>query len=132
MLLQRRPVGLGDGVGIEQAVGRVGRHRPRALRMPPSITKCATWMPLGESSRAIDCARPRSANLPMAKVAESAKPFTPAVAPDSRIAPCLCGSIRLAACWETRKAPKALISMARLTSSGDRSTSGPLTRLLAL
>src|SRR6266852_177743 len=30
VLLERRPVGLGDGVGVEQAVGRVGRHRPRS------------------------------------------------------------------------------------------------------
>src|SRR5258708_55383 len=52
-----------------------------ALLMPPSITKWATWMPLGDSSRAIDCASPRRANLPMAKLADSAKPFTPAVAP---------------------------------------------------
>ncbi len=42
---------------------------------------------LGLSSRAIDCASPRSANFPMAKVADSAKPFTPAVAPDSKMAP---------------------------------------------
>ena len=68
----------------------------------------------------------------MAKVAESAKPFTPAVAPVSKIAPWPLGSMRFAACWETRKAPKALISMARLTSSGGRSTSAPRTRLLAL
>src|SRR5512135_1524067 len=61
--------------------------------MPPSITKCATWMPWGLSSRAIDCARPRSANLPMAKVEESAKPFTPAVAPVRKIAPCFFGSL---------------------------------------
>ena len=104
MLLHRGPVGLGDGVGIEQAVGIVPGTGRAALRMPPSITKCATWMPLGLSSRAIDCASPRRANLPMAKVADSAKPFTPAVAPDSRIAPWSLGSMRLAACWETRKA----------------------------
>src|SRR5229473_148977 len=29
VLLERRPIGLGDGVGIEQAVGVVVRHRPR-------------------------------------------------------------------------------------------------------
>ena len=80
----------------------------------------------------MDCARPRSANLPMAKVAESAKPFTPAVAPDRRTAPSPLGSMRFTACWDTRKAPKALMSMARFTSSGARSTSAPRTRLLAL
>ena len=68
----------------------------------------------------------------MAKVADSAKPFTPAVAPVRKMAPCDLGSMRLAACCETRKPPKALISMARFTSSGARSTSGPRTRLLAL
>ena len=41
------------------------------LRMPPSMTKCATWMPFGASSRAMLCARPRSANLPIANGADS-------------------------------------------------------------
>ena len=50
-------------------------------RTPPSMTICATWMPLGANSRAALCARPRNANLPMAKGADSAKPLTPAVAP---------------------------------------------------
>ena len=112
--------------GLSSGTGRA------ALRMPPSITKWATWIPLGDSSRAIDWARPRNANLPMAKVAESAKPLTPAVAPDNRTAPSPLGSIRFTACCETRKAPNALISMARFTSSGGKSTSAPRTRLLAL
>src|SRR6266851_2353268 len=68
-----------------------------ALRMPPSMTKCATWIPLGESSRVMDCAKPRRANLPMAKVADNAKPFTPAVAPVRKIAPWACGSMQRAA-----------------------------------
>jgi hypothetical protein len=38
----------------------------------PSITKCATWMFLGASSRARLCASPRSANLPIANGAEPA------------------------------------------------------------
>jgi hypothetical protein len=42
----------------------------RALLIPPSITTCATWMPEGASSRAMLCANPRSANLPMAKGAD--------------------------------------------------------------
>ena len=58
-----------------------------AERTPPSMMKWATWIPLGPSSRAALWARPRSANLPMAKAAEWAKPFTLAVAPVSRIAP---------------------------------------------
>src|SRR6185503_9049566 len=56
-LLQDVPIILRDG----------GR---RALAMPPSMTKCATWMPCGDSSRARLCASPRKANLPMAKDAD--------------------------------------------------------------
>ncbi len=41
-----------------------------ALRMPPSMTKCAMWMPCGDSSRAMLCASPRSANLPIANGAD--------------------------------------------------------------
>jgi hypothetical protein len=66
---------------LSEASGRL------SLRTPPSMTKCATWMPCGPSSRAALWARPRKANLPMANGAERGKPFIPAVAPVSRIAP---------------------------------------------
>ena len=89
VLLQRGPVGLGDGVGVEQAVGRIvaapAARRSGCRRRSRNARHGCPW---ADSSRAIDCASPRSANLPMAKVAESAKPFTPAVAPVSKIAPC--------------------------------------------
>ena len=67
--------------------GRSAGSGRRALRTPPSITKWVTCMPLGPSSRAVLCARPRKANLPMAKAAESGYPFTLALAPVSNIAP---------------------------------------------
>ena len=47
-----------------------GASTRRALLMAPSITTCATWMPCGASSRAMLCAKPRNANLPMAKGAD--------------------------------------------------------------
>ena len=39
----------------------------RALRTPPSMTKCATWMPCGANSRAVLCARPRERELAHAR-----------------------------------------------------------------
>jgi hypothetical protein len=89
-------------------------------------------MPFGPSSLAALWARLRNANLPMAKGADRANPFTPAVAPVNRIAPCPRGSIRFAACCATRKAPKALIAMHLSTAAGSRSVSSPDTRELAL
>src|SRR5204863_154349 len=52
------------------------RASPPGRSMPPSMTKCAMWMFFGASSRARLCARPRSANLPIAKGADSAYPLT--------------------------------------------------------
>ena len=75
-------------------------------------------MPFGPNSRAVLCARPRNANLPIAKAAESGNPLTLALAPVSRIAPCPCGTMRRAACCTVRKAPKAEISIALRTASG--------------
>ena len=49
--------------------GSVGCPRP-GWRMAPSITKWATWIPLGASSRAMLWASPRRVNLPIAKGAE--------------------------------------------------------------
>jgi hypothetical protein len=69
-LAQDLDIGLGDRVGIERAVRAVPGSGRRALRTPASITKWATWMPFGPSSRAVLCARPHSANLPIAKAAE--------------------------------------------------------------
>src|SRR5258706_4517248 len=48
------------------------RGSPSGRWMPPSMTKCATWMFFGPNSRARLCAMPRSANLPIAKGADSA------------------------------------------------------------
>ena len=45
-----------------------------ALRMPQSITRCATWMPFWAKFAGHRWARPRSANLPMAKAADSGSP----------------------------------------------------------
>jgi hypothetical protein len=39
--------------------GRPAGSGRRALRTPPSITKWATWMPFGPSSRAVLCAKPQ-------------------------------------------------------------------------
>ena len=78
------------------------------------------------------CARPRSANLPMAKGADWAKPFTLAEAPVNRMAPCCFGSMRRAACCATRKAPKADTAIDRSTAAGSSSMSGPRVRKLAL
>ncbi len=83
--------------------------------------------PGGDSSRAALWARPRRANLPMAKAEESGKPFTLAVAPVSRIAPWPCGAIRRAACWTTRKPPKAETAIAWRTCSGSSSAMRPRT-----
>ena len=58
--------------GSSSESGRSGSSRRPALRIPPSMTKCATWMPCGDNSRAMLCARPRSANLPIANGADCA------------------------------------------------------------
>ena len=73
MLAVELEIGLGDGVGIEHPVrAALGGALVVCRPMPPSMTKCPTWMFLGASSRAMLCARPRSPNLPMAKGAERA------------------------------------------------------------
>jgi len=108
--------------------GRLAGSGRRALRTPPSITKWATCMPFGPSSRAALCASPRRANLPMAKAADNGYPFTLALAPISRIAPRLCGTIRRAACWTTRNPPKVDTSTAFCTASGSSSAIGPCAR----
>jgi hypothetical protein len=72
-LLDHVQIALSDRVGIEVASAALLAPSTRpfsALRTPPSMTKCATWMPLGPSSRAIDCASPRKANLPIANTAD--------------------------------------------------------------
>ena len=53
----------------EEVRRSLGSVRP-GLRMAPSMTRWTTRMPWGCSSRAMLWARPRSANLPMAKGAE--------------------------------------------------------------
>lgn len=50
----------------------------------PSIMICATWIPCGPNSRAIDCARARCADFPAAKGASLADPLREAVAPVKR------------------------------------------------
>jgi len=55
-----------------------------------------------------------------------------ALAPVRRIAPCPRGIIRRAACWMTRKPPKAEIRIALRTASGSSSAIGPWARALAL
>ena len=61
--------------GSGKLSGLLSAPAPGSLRMPPSITKCATWMPLG-GSRVMDYAKPRRANLPMAQMA-AAQPCRP-------------------------------------------------------
>ena len=64
-------VGAGDRVGVEHRVRASGGSVRPGLRIAPSMTKWATWMPCGASSRAMLCASPRSANLPIANGADS-------------------------------------------------------------
>ena len=73
------------------------RSRVRRLSITPSITTCATWMFLGPSSRAIDCATWRRPPLAAAKAANCAEPRTDAVAPVKRIVPLPRGIMRRAA-----------------------------------
>lgn len=49
--------------------------------MIPSMIACATWMPFGANSLAIDVDNARNANLELAKDDMSALAFTDAVAP---------------------------------------------------
>ena len=51
------------------------------------MVKLATSAPLGDNSRAMLCASPRNANLPIANADEFGYPFTLAEAPVSKIAP---------------------------------------------
>ena len=73
-LLQHVPIALRDRIGIEHRIRLVRGSVRAALRMPPSMTKCATWMPCGDNSRAMLCASPRSANLPIANGAVARSP----------------------------------------------------------
>src|SRR6516165_5932235 len=132
-LAQHLDIGLGAiPPGSSVLSGRSAGSGRRALRTPPSMTKCATWMPFGPSSRALLCASPRSANLPIAKAAECGYPFTLALAPVNRIAPRPCGIMRRAASRTVRNPPNAEISMALRTAFGSSSAIGPWARALAL
>lgn len=53
----------------------------RGISITPSIITWETWTPFGPNSRASDWASARRANLPVAKAAKFAEPFTLAVAP---------------------------------------------------
>lgn len=53
----------------------------RGISITPSIITWETWTPFGPNSRASDWASARRANLPVAKAAKFADPFTLAVAP---------------------------------------------------
>lgn len=70
-----------------------------AGRMPPSTITCATWTPLGPSSRAMLWASARSPNLGDAKHEKSALPRRLAVAPVKIMVPEPRGAMRLAAAW---------------------------------
>src|SRR3546814_14666608 len=107
-------------LGSSVLSGRSAGSGRAALRTPPSITKWATWIPLGASSRAALWARPRRPNLPIAKLEELAKPLTLAVAPVRRIAPLPRGSNRLAACWTTRNARNNSVEGTSVEVSVDR------------
>ncbi|MCY1371722.1 hypothetical protein D9M69_588790 [compost metagenome] len=58
-----------------------------SVSMAPSTTTCATWMPWGPSSRAIDCANARRAILAPEKAPKLAAPRSEAVAPVKMIVP---------------------------------------------
>src|SRR5205823_12661079 len=63
---------IASGRSMPSGPRAAARASPPDRSMPPSMTKCATWMFFGPNSRARLCARPRNANLPMAKGADSA------------------------------------------------------------
>ena len=117
----------GDGVGSSRLSGRC--PAPGAHRSDATVDHEMGDMDALGGVRAPSMVRAPQRNLPMAKVADSAKPFTPAGAGQEdglRL-----GSMLLGRLLRNQKAAKADL-MARLTSSGGRSTSGPRTRLLAL
>jgi hypothetical protein len=66
----------------------------------------------GRGSRAMLCASPRSANLPIAKAADWEKPFTPAVAPVNRMVPEPRGSMICEASRLTKNPPNGVVRSA--------------------
>ena len=59
----------------------------RSVSIPPSMITCATWMPFGLNSRAIDWANARKANFAAAKPPKLAAPRRLAVAPVNNTVP---------------------------------------------
>ena len=69
-LAQHFDIGLGDRVGIERAVRPIRRVRPPGAANAAIDDEMRDVDALGASSRAVLCARPRNANLPIAKIAD--------------------------------------------------------------
>ena len=104
--------------GVSRVPARVPSPGTPVCRSGQSTITCATWIPRGPSSRAMDCASARSPNFPTARHAKLAEPRREAVAPVSRIVPrprsSMSGKTRLAA----KKAPVQLTRRHRSNSSG--------------
>src|SRR5215212_1742347 len=105
VLPEQMKVRAGNSVRIEHGVGCIGRLLPTGVPDRAIDHDVGHVDTFGASSRAMLCARPRRANLPIAKGAEPGYPFTLADAPVKRIAPWPARSIRLAAACATRKPP---------------------------
>ena len=84
----------------------------------PSTMSSATWMPAGQSWRAIDSARLRCAALAGAKPPSSRPPRREAVAPMNKMLPVPAFFIGAIDLLETRSAPSALTRSARSKSAG--------------
>src|SRR5580692_533849 len=84
------------------------RSRVRGRSTTPSTMMRATWMPAGQSARAMDSARLRWAALAGAKAAVLTLPRREAVAPMKMMEPWAAFFIAGMTCWLVKSEPRAL------------------------
>ena len=128
LLRRRNPISATSSGLMKNKSGLSGiRSRVRARSTTPSTTISATWMPAGQSARAIDSARLRCAPFAAEKAADLAPALREAVAPTKTMLPCPPRFIAGITCFEARNPPKAFTRQAASKSAAVASSMLPQT-----
>lgn len=133
VLLYQMAVGAGNRLGPEHGPRLVIRFGAARVQYATVDVDPSDMDPLGVQFACHAFGQAALGELAMAKGADCGKPLTPADAPVNKMVPFFpsmasASSIRFAACLPVRQAPMAVTSIARRTSSTDRSVIGPRTR----
>ena len=114
LLMVKVPVGFGNTVRLHKGIGRqavgvlarLSHPVAHKFRVDARVNDKMRHVDVfGPNSRAIDCAKPRSAILPEAKAAYPELPRTEAVAPVKKIEPFCRSTMYFAASRPERNAP---------------------------